>query len=131
MEPKHMGETLCGIRLEIGIAKKWQVVNRRCDVNLKQDIVIPVVFSVDLFEGNAVLLYPRMLRQCMDSTDTDKDLSHKVPQCDHGAHMGTPIVAIIMASQSRHSKGCQQQVLVVAHVLPWELVQQSRIRRHP
>lgn len=130
MEPKHVGETLGRISLEIGITQIRQVVDSRCDIDLQQDIVVPVIFSVDLFEGNTVLLYPGMLRHGMDSTDTDKDLSHDVAEDDHRAHMGTPVVAIIMTGQGRQGEGCQQQVLVVSHVLPGELVQQSWIRRH-
>ncbi len=107
VEPKHVGEALRGVELEIGVPQVGQVVDGRCDVDLQQDVVVPIILPVDLLEGDPVLLYPRVPRQGVDPADADEELGRHVAEGDHRAHVGTPAVAVVVARQGSDGKGSQ------------------------
>jgi len=99
-------------------------------IELQQNEIIPVIFSINLLEGNAFFLNTRMFGDGMKSRDAQKDLGHHITQDHNHAHVKTPPIVVIMTSGGCYGKWSQQKVLVIAHVFPWEVVQRTWFRCH-
>lgn len=96
------------------------MMDGRHGVGLKNNVVIPTVFSVNLLVADAFVLNLGPFGDVVNPGDADEELRHDVTKQSNGTNVGRPIVGIVIAGKNGCHKGNKEHILEVSNVFPRE-----------
>jgi len=130
MEHQQLPHAFAIEEREIAVTEVGEVMHECCSVKLKNEEVVPMVLPIDLFVLYSIGLYPCMLRQSVESRQTDENLGDQITDHRDDHHMPSPVIPIIVSSRHCNHKWCEKEILERSHSRPRPLIQCSWVGSH-